>query len=403
VAAKAELAAEERVVTALVGDHASADTREKFRRMLRSGELDQKEVEVQRTREEVTQVNADLLAARVDLERRVSERTEELVAVNRELRQEIAEHREAETALAHERNLVNVVLDVAPTMVVVLDREARFVRFNKTCERLSGYAAEEAQGRVLWDLVVPSQEIAPVRDAFDSLTGGTASRPYRFENRWRRRDGGDILIEWSAEVLYDERGEVAYVAGVGVDITERRALEEELRELALRDDLTDLLNRRGFTTLAEQLLRVAVRMGRGVGLVFADCDNMKRINDRCGHAVGDEALRETAQVLREAVRDADVVGRVGGDEFAVLLVDADRPVLEDVLGRIDETVRRHNNEVKAGRRERAGRYRLSLSAGGALFDPQALDPAALTAGAPVTLGQLIDEADRAMYSRKGRR
>jgi diguanylate cyclase (GGDEF)-like protein/PAS domain S-box-containing protein len=360
------------------------------------------ELEVQQTRGEVARANADLRAARAELERRIDQRTEELVAVDRELRAEVAGRREVQAALAHESGLLRAVLDASPALVMVLDGEGRFVRFNRTCESLSGHSADEAFGKRLWDLVVSPDEVADVQEAFSGLVAGTAQMPFHHEHRWLRRGGGEILISWTAEVLRDASGEVERVVAVGVDVTEWRALEEELRELALRDDLTDLLNRRGFTTLAEQLLRVSARMGRGVGLLFVDCDNMKRINDRYGHSAGDEALRETAQVLLEAVREADVVGRLGGDEFAVLLVDAERATLERVLTRIAESVRRHNNEVKAGVRPRSAAYKLGLSAGGALFDPQALDPAALEATAPVTLQQLIDKADRVMYAQKGR-
>ncbi|HET9769589.1 MAG TPA: GGDEF domain-containing protein, partial [Acidimicrobiia bacterium] len=96
-----------------------------------------------------------------------------------------------------------------------------------------------------------------------------------------------------------------------------RAAEEELSRLALRDDLTGLANRRAFVTVGEQLLRVAERSGETVLLVYADLDGMKVINDLHGHAAGDEALQAAARLLRETFREADLVARVGGDEFCV--------------------------------------------------------------------------------------
>src|SRR5207237_3231974 len=98
-----------------------------------------------------------------------------------------------------------------------------------------------------------------------------------------------------------------------------RQVERDLSRLALGDDLTGLANRRAFVTVGEQLLRVAERAGETVLLVYADLDGMKSINDRHGHAAGDEALRQAAQLLRETFREADLVARIGGDEFCVLL------------------------------------------------------------------------------------
>jgi diguanylate cyclase (GGDEF)-like protein len=98
-----------------------------------------------------------------------------------------------------------------------------------------------------------------------------------------------------------------------------RRTEEELSRLALQDDLTGLANRRAFVTVGQQLLRVADRAGETVLVVYADLDGMKAINDRHGHAAGDEALCRTAGLLRDTFREADLVARIGGDEFCVLL------------------------------------------------------------------------------------
>src|SRR5256885_1766435 len=95
--------------------------------------------------------------------------------------------------------------------------------------------------------------------------------------------------------------------------------EEELSRLAWYDDLTGLANRRAFVTVGEQLLRLAHRAGETVLVVYADLDGMKAINDCHGHAAGDEALRRAAGLLRDTFREADLVARIGGDEFCVLL------------------------------------------------------------------------------------
>ena len=103
---------------------------------------------------------------------------------------------------------------------------------------------------------------------------------------------------------------------------ERNQLQQNLRHLSLRDDLTGLYNRRGFQTLAEQQLKQVRRTRRTLSVLFADLDGLKTINDTLGHHVGDSALIEAGRLLTRSFRDTDIVARFGGDEFAVLLVDA---------------------------------------------------------------------------------
>jgi two-component system, cell cycle response regulator len=103
---------------------------------------------------------------------------------------------------------------------------------------------------------------------------------------------------------------------------ERHRLMKEVRTLSLRDELTQLHNRRGFFTLAEQQMRLAVRSQAEHALVFIDLDGMKRINDEFGHGEGDRALRDLAGLLRVTFRNSDILARLGGDEFVVLLCGA---------------------------------------------------------------------------------
>jgi diguanylate cyclase (GGDEF)-like protein len=105
------------------------------------------------------------------------------------------------------------------------------------------------------------------------------------------------------------------------DITERKRMEEEIREMSLRDPLTELYNRRGFITLAGQQLKTANRANRQMLLAFIDVDGLKKINDTLGHEEGDKALIGTAHIIRNTFRESDIIARLGGDEFAVLAID----------------------------------------------------------------------------------
>ncbi|MBU4448624.1 MAG: sensor domain-containing diguanylate cyclase, partial [Proteobacteria bacterium] len=163
----------------------------------------------------------------------------------------------------------------------------------------------------------------------------------------------------------------------------RLRLEEELRALAVRDQLTGLLNRRGFLALAEQALKQSRRSQSGVWLLFADLDGMKEINDTLGHAAGDEALVHTAAILQETYRDADIVGRLGGDEFALLAPQSDISTGEFLKNRLLAKIDHFNAGSKLP-------YRLSLSIGLAFFDAQ--DPG--------SLDEFMSRADLAMYAHK---
>ena len=162
-------------------------------------------------------------------------------------------------------------------------------------------------------------------------------------------------------------------------------LERELRQLALTDDLTCLYNRRGFFAVATQLLKLARRKTQALLLFFCDVDNLKQINDSFGHQAGDLTLIRAADALEQSFRDADVIARIGGDEFVVMSLEASSQVEGLLLRRLERNLR------KVGATEK--RYRLSLSVGVSRFDPKE----------PISLGELMSQADKAMYEQKRKR
>jgi diguanylate cyclase (GGDEF)-like protein len=162
-------------------------------------------------------------------------------------------------------------------------------------------------------------------------------------------------------------------------------VERELRYLALTDDLTCLYNRRGFFAAATQQLKLARRNSQSMLLLFCDVDNLKTINDSCGHREGDLALVRAADALEEAFRDSDILARMGGDEFAVLVLEASNQDEAGILHRLEKTLKMSNASES--------RYELSLSVGVARFDPQHA----------VSLGELMEQADRDMYQQKRKR
>src|SRR6185503_3187444 len=140
------------------------------------------------------------------------------------------------------------------------------------------------------------------------------------------------------------------------DISERKAAEESLKRMSLHDQLTGLYNRHGFYMLAHQALNDAWKGAGHCILVYMDLNDFKPINDMCGHQVGDAALQEVAEILRETFRDSDIVGRLGGDEFVALAVNCLDESGRVLLQRLDERLAMHN--AKEGRQ-----FHLSIGRG----------------------------------------
>jgi len=162
---------------------------------------------------------------------------------------------------------------------------------------------------------------------------------------------------------------------------ERRAVQ--LKDMAETDVLTGLLNHRGFVLLGGHALRAAEVAGQPTALMYADVDGMKEINDAHGHPAGDEALRSSASILRDGFRSSDLLGRMGGDEFAALAVGIGEAEMRAIVGRIEQRF--------ADRDAASEGYRLSISMGAAYMRA---DEAAFT------LDQLIAVADERMYAAK---
>lgn len=160
---------------------------------------------------------------------------------------------------------------------------------------------------------------------------------------------------------------------------ERHRTTEYLRQLSLLDELTGLLNRRGFFSLGKQQIKLAERAQRQLLLFYIDLDGLKHINDQFGHHEGDRALQKIAEILSETFRSSDLIARLGGDEYCVLAIDAMQDSAENILVRLGNHLHTANLKNPV--------YQLALSMGFARFDPQS---------AP-SLENMLIEADNALY------
>ena len=191
-------------------------------------------------------------------------------------------------------------------------------------ESLTGYAPEEYADPTFWVRTMHPEDRQRVL-AEDERTDRTGE-PFRVEFRKITRDGRIVWLRDEAVLVRDAGGEPLYWQGVVHDITERKALEGRLEHQALHDSLTDLPNRSLFVDrLGQALRRTKRRKDRKVAVLFLDLDNFKNVNDSLGHKAGDLLLMVVAERLRRCLRPEDTLSRFGGDEFVVLIEDAEGP------------------------------------------------------------------------------
>jgi diguanylate cyclase (GGDEF)-like protein/PAS domain S-box-containing protein len=210
-------------------------------------------------------------------------------------------------------------LDIAATMIVVLDADGRVSLANRSACEVLGYREDEIAGRDWVGLVVPERERELTRAVFRQLICGDTDGAAEYENNVVAKTGDERLIAWRNTVLRDDDGRVTGMLSSGEDITDRRRAQERVAFLAYHDPPTGLANR---AMLSERLAGAVTRadlMGTAVALLCLDVDDFKLVNDSLGHAVGDELLGAVSERLLAMKRQGDVLARAGGDEFFLLI------------------------------------------------------------------------------------
>ena len=245
-----------------------------------------------------------------------------------------------------------------------------------------GYNPEEIIGTSGLSRMHPDDRLI-VQEALKKASEIAKDTNGKVEYRALCQDGSYKWVELSGKKVWNDHADRMEIIANVRDITERKHLEEELREASLHDLLTCLYNRRGFFALAEQQVKAAIRAHMKLSLTYFDCDDFKWINDSLGHEQGDKVLVDTAYILRQTFRESDIVARIGGDEFVVLSLetaDVDPAVF---LKRLQQNIDEYN--VKETRR-----YKLALSWGTVVYDPES----------PKSLDALLSQADKLMYVHK---
>ncbi|SCZ00161.1 EAL domain-containing protein [Microvirga guangxiensis] len=247
------------------------------------------------------------------------------LSLRRELRRRRAAHQEA----LHNEALFRGAMKGAGIGTALLQLDGTVFKVNPAFCGLFGFSEKEMLSKTVTDLTVPGDDLPNdgplLRGEIDVIES---------EQRLKRKDGTEVWVFRSASLLRDEIGRPAYMIVQYQDITARREAEERLRYSATHDELTGLLNRSAFEQRLEEALAESRNTGIKHALAFVDLDRLKFINDSAGHAAGDALLRGVAGALPGYLREADVIGRLGGDEFGIILLgcslDDARAILEEV-------------------------------------------------------------------------
>jgi diguanylate cyclase (GGDEF)-like protein len=281
--------------------------------------------------------------------------------------------------------------------ILILSADLRVIWANRSFYKTFRVEPIETEGRLIFDLGNRQWNIPRLRALLTEVLPGCAEfQDFEVEHDFPDIDRRTMLL--SARKLETEINKTEMILLAIEDTTERKRAEvrqfnietelkkvnEALRTLVLRDDLTGLYNRRGFMMFAEQHLKLARRTSQELLVVFLDLDGLKQINDVFGHQEGDRALAKTAKILKEAFhRDLDLIARLGGDEFVVLTMDSLHQSSQGIYLRLQKHLNIINTDISPP-------YSLSFCIGVTHFNPRSR----------TTIDDLIAEADEGLYQRK---
>ena len=288
-----------------------------------------------------------------------------------------------------------VLVEQLPVGVYRTTREGRIVEANTALARMLGFK----KPRDLFSHNVRDFYVHP-EDRAEHIAKLISKSTAFQEFELRRVDGRKFWAQDFCRGTKGAGGSILQLDGILVDVTEMKTMErryqlalrrvqlanEKLESQSLSDHLTGLNNRRGFFSFGLQQMKIAKRLKKDNYLVFLDIDYLKEVNDTYGHAVGDLLLQGVAAILKTTLRESDVIGRIGGDEFAVLAMRSKGLGERSLLARIEESTR-------AFRIRKYPRLRLSVSMGLVRIDPQKYQQ----------LDDFLAHADFMMYQEKRRK
>ncbi|WP_419778609.1 diguanylate cyclase [Maridesulfovibrio sp.] len=295
---------------------------------------------------------------------------------------DISAQKKALQDLQEREDMLQSISDSVQDALVLMDENGLVHFWNPAAETIFGFSAEEMLGESLECCFYAEDNVSPNSEGEDgSYVEGLLSSYGAFTVNVRRK-GGDVF---PAEVLLSplRKDEQWWVVGTFRDVTERKEAEDKLRKLATTDSLTGLYNRRFFMESAEDAMERSRRYGHDLSLLMMDIDFFKNVNDSYGHDAGDDVLKALAKTGLKILRNIDVFGRIGGEEFSILLPDTGLPGAAQVAERLRAEI-----EAEA-MHTRSGSLRITVSIGVATFNDDTN-----------SLEKLLKAADVGLYAAK---
>jgi diguanylate cyclase (GGDEF)-like protein/PAS domain S-box-containing protein len=280
-----------------------------------------------------------------------------------------------------EKNFLDNIFQSSVDAIAIVDEHGRFTRWNNNAARIFGYNFGELKGKKAFQLYADHEAMESM---LDLLRKQEYIQNYKID--FMRKDGALVPCAISINLLFNTDQEKIGSLGIIRDLTEWNQLEERLKYLSFHDSMTGLYNRNFFE---KELERLSKSRDISIGIIVCDIDNLKRINDTMGHQKGDELIKKAAGILKNSFRPEDIIARIGGDEFAVLVTQGKKKMVEDCIRRIKEAMSQSNYEFES---ENSMLPKVSMSLGYALSSEYSFD-----------IKELFKKADDNMYIEKAKR
>lgn len=298
-----------------------------------------------------------------------------------ELNKYIAEQKRISLALVESEEHFRNAFDYAAIGMALVSSKGNWLQVNRSLCEIVGYSEDELLLSDFQAITHRDDLGKDLAEIYRMISGEILT--CQLEKRYIHKLGHEVWASSNASLVRDAQGQPLHFIFQIQDITERKRAEAAIHTLSLADELTGLYNRRGFLAFCKQYLNSLRRTNKGVVIVYADLDGLKRINDAFGHKEGDRALIKTAELLKETFRSADVLGRLGGDEFTALAAVEPDGGVEKLISRLEQKFANYNSLKIVP-------YKLSISIGVAGLDSDGTQ----------SMEDLMAMADLAMYENK---